>query len=112
MQSIGPIVAATGGDGVEMRVSCVDHDDFGFDQPKIMNAIGSENLEQDMPISSRDLHKFDCIGKPLHTFPRPALAQRPASSDRDGRHFQMLHAPCAHGGNPGSKISRVCHERL
>jgi hypothetical protein len=84
MQSIGPIVAATGGDGVEMRASCVDHDDFGFDQPKIMNVIDSENLERDMQIGSRNPHKFDCVGKPLHTLPHPAVAQRPASPDRDG----------------------------
>ena len=78
MESIGPIVAAAGGDGVEMGASCVDHDDFGVDQPEIMNGIGSRNLERDMQIGPGNPHKFDCVGKPLHTFPHPAPAQRPA----------------------------------
>lgn len=39
----------------------LDHDDFGLKQSKIMNVIDSKNLER------------DAGGKPLHSFPHPAL---------------------------------------
>jgi hypothetical protein len=39
----------------------LDHDDFGSNRSKIMNVIDSNILER------------DAGGKPLHTFPHPAL---------------------------------------
>ncbi len=39
----------------------LDHDDFGLNQSKVTNAIDSNRLER------------DASGKPLHTFPHPAL---------------------------------------
>jgi hypothetical protein len=51
----------------------LDHDDFGLIQSKIMNVIDSNKLERDMQISSRNLRKLDCAGKPVPTFPHPAL---------------------------------------
>ncbi len=44
------------------RVAPVDHDDFGMNQSKIMNVIDSNNSER------------DAGGKPVPTFPHPALA--------------------------------------
>jgi hypothetical protein len=44
--------------------SGLDHDDFGLNQPKIMNVIDSNNLER------------DAGGKPVPPFPHPALAVR------------------------------------
>jgi hypothetical protein len=41
----------------------VDHDDFGLIQSKIMNVIDSKDLER------------DAGGKPVPTFPHPALAR-------------------------------------
>jgi hypothetical protein len=40
----------------------LDHDDFGSNRSKIMSVIDSNILER------------DAGGKPLHTFPHPALA--------------------------------------
>ncbi|MGP0059114.1 MAG: hypothetical protein ACLPID_07500, partial [Beijerinckiaceae bacterium] len=54
--------------------STLDHDDFGLIQSKIMNVIDSKYLERDMQISLRNLRKLDCAGKPVPTFPHPALA--------------------------------------
>jgi hypothetical protein len=52
----------------------LDHvHDFGLKQSKIMNVIDSYNLERDMQISLRNLRKLDCAGKPVPTFPHPAL---------------------------------------
>ena len=45
----------------------LDHDDFGLDQAKIMNVIDSKSLER------------DAGGKPLRTFPHPALDCEPRS---------------------------------
>jgi hypothetical protein len=53
--------------------SGLDRDDFGLNQSKIMNVIDSNNLERDMQISLRNLRKLDCAGKPVPTFPDPAL---------------------------------------
>jgi hypothetical protein len=39
----------------------LDHDDFGLNQSKIMNVIDSKSLER------------DAGGKPVSTFPHPAL---------------------------------------
>jgi hypothetical protein len=41
--------------------SALDHDDFGLKQFKVMNAINSKRVER------------DAGGKPLRTFPHPAL---------------------------------------
>ncbi|MGP0061962.1 MAG: MHYT domain-containing protein [Beijerinckiaceae bacterium] len=43
----------------------VDHDDFGLNQSKVMNVIDSNNLER------------DAGGKPVPTFPHPALETKP-----------------------------------
>jgi hypothetical protein len=51
----------------------LDHDDFGLNQSKIMNVIDSKNLERHGQISLRNLRKLDCVGKPVPTFPHPAL---------------------------------------
>jgi hypothetical protein len=63
----------------------LDHDDFGLNQSKIMNVSDSNNPERDAQISlrrlrkldpqisSRNLRKLDCVGKPVPTFPHPAL---------------------------------------
>jgi hypothetical protein len=40
-----------------------DRDDFGLNPSKIMNGIGSKSLER------------DAGGKPVSTFPHPALSQ-------------------------------------
>ncbi len=45
----------------------LDHDDFGLNQSKIMNVIDSNNLER------------DAGGKPVPTFPHPALEDELAS---------------------------------
>jgi hypothetical protein len=42
--------------------SSLDHDDFGLNPSKIMNVIESKSLER------------DAGGKPVSTFPHPALA--------------------------------------
>jgi hypothetical protein len=42
-------------------LNALDHDDFGSNRSKIMNVIDSNILER------------DAGGKPLHTFPHPAL---------------------------------------
>jgi hypothetical protein len=53
----------------------VDHvHDFAFNQSKIMNVIDSNKIERDMQISLRNLRKLDYAGKPVPTFPHPALA--------------------------------------
>ncbi|MGP0061126.1 MAG: sulfite reductase subunit alpha [Beijerinckiaceae bacterium] len=52
----------------------LDHDDFGLNQSKIMNVIDSNKLERDAQISLRNPRKLDCAGKPVPTFPHPALA--------------------------------------
>jgi hypothetical protein len=44
--------------------SRLDHDDFGSNRSKIINVIDSNILER------------DAGGKPLHTFPHPALGSR------------------------------------
>ncbi|MDQ6867606.1 MAG: hypothetical protein M3178_04090 [Pseudomonadota bacterium] len=44
------------------RSAALDHDDFGLNQSKIMNVIDSKSLER------------DAGGKPVSTFPHPALA--------------------------------------
>ncbi len=41
-----------------------------------MNVIDSKSLERDRQISLRNLRKLDCVGKPVSTFPHPALAAR------------------------------------
>jgi hypothetical protein len=46
----------------QQAVHGLDHDDFGSNRSKIMNVIDSNILER------------DAGGKPLHTFPHPALA--------------------------------------
>jgi hypothetical protein len=46
---------------VETLPRHLDHDDFGSNRSKIMNVIDSNILER------------DAGGKPLHTFPHPAL---------------------------------------
>jgi hypothetical protein len=56
-----------------VRPRALDHDDFGLIQSKIMNVIDSNNVERDMQISLRNLRKLDCAGKPVPTFPHPAL---------------------------------------
>jgi hypothetical protein len=38
-----------------------------------MNVIDSKDLERDAQISLRNLRKLDCAGKPVPTFPHPAL---------------------------------------
>ncbi len=53
----------------------LDHDDFGLIQSKGMNVINSNNLERDRQISLRNLRKLDCAGKPVPTFPHPALVE-------------------------------------
>lgn len=64
----------------------LDHDDSGLNQSKVMaetsdisdvfmNVIDSHNLERDLRISLRNLRKLECAGKPVPTFPHPALAQ-------------------------------------
>jgi hypothetical protein len=56
----------------------LDHDDFGLNQSKIMNVIDSNNLER------------DAGGKPVPTFPHPALegreGRRPQGSSRGSSH--------------------------
>jgi len=54
----------------------LDHNDFGPNRSKVMNVIDSEAFERDRQISSRNLGKLDCAGKPAQraTFPHPALA--------------------------------------
>ncbi len=47
----------------------LDHDDFGSNRSKIMNVIDSNNLER------------DAGGKPLRTFPHPALAHESSTAD-------------------------------
>jgi hypothetical protein len=37
------------------------------------NVIDSNKVERDMQISLRNLRKLDCAGKPVSTFPHPAL---------------------------------------
>jgi hypothetical protein len=59
----------------DRRPAALDHDDFGLNQSKIMNVIDSKNLERDGQISLRNLRKLDCAGKPVPTFPHPALSQ-------------------------------------
>jgi hypothetical protein len=49
--------------------SRLDHDDFGSNRSKIMNVTDSNILER------------DAGGKPLHTFPHPALAYGPGTRD-------------------------------
>jgi general secretion pathway protein J len=51
------------------RQSALDHDDFGLNQSKIMNVIDSRSLER------------DAGGKPVPTFPHPALARRTLGQD-------------------------------
>ncbi len=58
----------------------LDHDDFALNQSKIMNAIDSHKLERDAQISLRNLRKLDCDGKPVPTFPHPALGDEAAGS--------------------------------
>jgi hypothetical protein len=48
-----------------MRRPALDHDDFGLNQSKIMNVIDSKSLER------------DAGGKPVSTFPHPALERVP-----------------------------------
>ena len=53
----------------------LDHDDFGLNQLKIMNAVDSNKFERDSEISSCNLRERDCTGKAQRrTFPHPALA--------------------------------------
>jgi hypothetical protein len=63
----------------------LDHDDFGLIQSKIMNVIDSNKLERDMQISLRNLRKLDCAGKPVPTFPHPALDPTRGAPDGSGR---------------------------
>ena len=51
----------------------LDHDDFGSNRSKIMNVINSNILER------------DAGGKPLHTFPHPALAAPTPAPGSRGR---------------------------
>jgi hypothetical protein len=44
-----------------------------LDQSNVSNVIYSHKLERDMQMSLSNLHKFDCAGKPVPTFPHPAL---------------------------------------
>jgi putative membrane protein insertion efficiency factor len=50
--------------------------DFGLNQSKVMNVIDSKSSERDRQISLRNLRKLDCVGKPVPTFPHPALLPR------------------------------------
>jgi hypothetical protein len=63
----------------------LDHDDFGLNQSKIMNVIDSNKLERDMQISLRNLRKLDCAGKPVPTFPHPALGTSATAHRVPGR---------------------------
>jgi hypothetical protein len=56
----------------------LDHDDLGSNRSKVMNVIDSENVERDRQIRLRNLRELDCVGKPVPTFPRPALERFPA----------------------------------
>ncbi|MGP0059661.1 MAG: hypothetical protein ACLPID_10285 [Beijerinckiaceae bacterium] len=47
-----------------------------------MNVIDSNELERDMQISLRNLRKLDCAGKPVSTFPHPALGDKALLSDK------------------------------
>jgi inorganic triphosphatase YgiF len=55
-------------------LAALDHDDFGLTRSKILNVIDSNNLER------------DAGGKPLHTFPHPALAPQDAPSIQQNIH--------------------------
>jgi hypothetical protein len=57
-----------------------------------MNVIDSNKLERDMQISLRNLRKLDCTGKPVPTFPHPALAT----------HFRH------HLTQPSAKLACIC----
>jgi hypothetical protein len=50
--------------------NALDHDDFGLVQSKIMNVIDSKSLER------------DASGKPVSTFPHPALERDPFNGNR------------------------------
>ncbi len=65
----------------------LDHGDFGFAQSKIMNMIDSKSLER------------DAGGKPVSTFPHPALARTKAES-----HLMNL------GAEPKIRYSRSLSE--
>jgi hypothetical protein len=56
-------------------ISLLDHDEFGSNRSEFMNVIDSRNVEREMQISLCNLHKLDCAGKPVSTFPHPAPAQ-------------------------------------
>jgi hypothetical protein len=55
------VVSQTWSDQGQPVEAPLDHDDFGSNRSKIMNVIDSNILER------------DAGGKPLHTFPHPAL---------------------------------------
>jgi len=54
------------------RTRTLDHDEFGSNRSKFMNVIDSKALKRDVHISSSNLHKRDCAGKPVSTYPHPA----------------------------------------
>ncbi|MGO9008431.1 MAG: hypothetical protein ACLQIQ_17775 [Beijerinckiaceae bacterium] len=55
-----------------VSIMMILHDDFGFNQSKIMRVIDCENLQRDRQISLRNPRELDCAGKPVPTFPYPA----------------------------------------
>jgi hypothetical protein len=55
------------------RAGRLNHDDFGLIQSKIMNVIDSKDWERGAQISLRNLRRLDRAGKPVPTFPHPAL---------------------------------------
>ncbi len=89
----------------------LDHDDFGLNQSKVMietsdisdvfrNVIDPKSVELDMQISSRNLRKLDCAGKPVPTFPHPALGWRSGenghSAQRDAAALDNAHVAAAY----------------
>jgi hypothetical protein len=94
--------------------AALDHDDFGSNQSKIMNVIGSNSSER------------DAGGKPVPTFPHPALkagdlqsrGARRAHSERVRRALREIETASAHKGPPvvnphdhGAARHRVGHAK-
>ena len=64
--------------GRNVKSATLDHDDFGLNQPKIMNVIDSNKLEHDV------------VRKPLRTFRHHALESDSASLNQTRRLFFCL----------------------
>jgi hypothetical protein len=66
------------------------HLDIGYIRC-LINVIDPNKLERDAQISSRNLRKLDCAGKPVPTFPQPALVifmtREIGKSSRGGLNF-------------------------